>query len=134
MGMMKRLSEWWRGTKSRAHEMLAELPSPKQIIAEANAWAATLTYIGDKIHNWEPEDNRVAEFVRQNAQLIEYATGGIRGLGGAKAEAVMLAVRSAWLALGKADDAFDAWWTAKGRPLLTDYCAFANSMNGWKVP
>jgi hypothetical protein len=114
--------------------MLADLPHPRQIIAEANAWAATLTYIGDQIKDWEPEDSRIAQFARENAQLIEYATGGIRGLGGAKAEAVMLAVRSAWGALGKADDLFDTWWERKGRRVLTDYVAFANTMNGWKVP
>jgi hypothetical protein len=134
VSVFRKLSNWWSDKRSRVRDLLAELPDPRQILAEANAWHSALTFLGNRIHDWEPEDTRVAQFIRENAQLVEIATGAVRGLGGAKAEAVMQAVRAGWRALDKADDAFDAWWEAKGKPLLDDYVTFANAMNGWKVP
>lgn len=134
MSVFRKLSEWWSGKRSRVRDLLAELPDPTQILAEANAWHSALTFLGNRIKDWEPDDTRVAQFIRENAQLIEFATGAVRGLGGVKAEAVMQAVRAGWRALNKADDAFDTWWSAKGKPLLDDYVTFANEMNGWKVP
>jgi len=81
VSIFRKFADWWSGKRSRVRDLLAELPDPTRILAEANAWHSALTLLGNRIKDWEPDDTRVAQFIRENAQLVEFATGAVRGLG-----------------------------------------------------
>jgi len=125
MGMF---SGWWGDIKAAVRMALGKLPPLDEMIRERRAYARALVAIGDRVRAWEPGDVLMLEYVALAARIAQFAGGKLKGL--EKLDLVLDRVRDEWVRVGKADAAFDAWWSGLARPMLDSYAAEAKA-EGW---
>lgn len=116
--------EWIRqtfGRGSRADRMIRALPNPSRILRNTDAWTRTLVALGDSIETWEPHESRLLTIIKDLADAADVAGALIGASGDEKHASVSEQVRLGLATVGLADDAFDAFWRNKGRPVLESY-------------
>lgn len=116
--------EWLKqkfGRGSRTDRMIRALPNPSRILRNADAWTSACIAMGDSIKAWEPQESRLLIVIRELADAADVAGVLLGASGNEKHASVSEQVRLGLATIGLADDAFDAFWTNKGRPLLERY-------------
>lgn len=127
MNIFKRM---WASIKDKVRAALDEMPPIDQIIAERRVYARALVAVGDRVSAFEPDDVHLLEYVTWAARIAQFASGGkLKGL--EKLDLVLDRVLAEWRRVGKADDQFDAWWSALARPMLDAYAAEAKAGDAW---
>jgi len=104
-------------------KLLGALPDIGTVFRRADAWASTLKEWGDAGHAWEAKDSRLLQVVKDGADALNVAAPFIGAKGADKLEALRRHVHLAAVTIGVMDDAFDAFWENKGRPILEAYLA-----------
>lgn len=104
-------------------KLLGALPDIGTVFRRADAWANTLREWGDAGAAWEPQDSRLLQIVKDGADALNVAAPFVGAKGADKLEALRRHVHLAAAAIGLMDDAFDAFWTTKARPILEAYLA-----------
>lgn len=109
------------GKGSKADQLIRAIPNPSTIMRRADAWATVLKLWGDTGAAWEPQDSRLLAIIKDTADALDVAGGLLGSDGASKLHAITEQVRLAIATIGMADDAFDLFWSRKGRPILEDY-------------
>ena len=107
----------------KVKKLLGSLPDIGTVLRRADAWANTLKEWGDAGAAWEAKDSRLLQVVKDTADALNVAGPFIGASGADKLEALRRHVHLAAVTIGLMDDAFDAFWLTKGRPILESYLA-----------
>lgn len=114
----------WLGRGSKVDLLVRALPNPPRVRAGVLAWAEATKAIGDRAGRWEPEDSLILDSLRQLADAADLLGPMVDGVVGADKRAALVSqLRLVATTFGVVDAAFDAFWDAKGSPVLEQYIA-----------
>lgn len=121
LSWFKRGGVFGRGSKVDA--LVRALPNAETVMRNTDAWALVLMRWGEAGVKWEPEDSRLIQLIKDSADALNIVGPLLDAEGKEKLAALTAKVRMGAKLVGMFDDAFDAWFAAKGGPLLEDYLA-----------
>lgn len=112
----------WLGRGSKVDLLVRALPNPPRVRAGVLAWAEATKEFGEYVERWEPEDSLLIDSLRQLADAADLLGPMVDGVVGAdKRIALVRQLRMVASSFGVVDAAFDAFWDAKGSPILERY-------------